>query len=119
MGNHCILKTFSSLPVLEKSKETTPKALRDGHIIIDSINTKFSLAQGDSPISFMICVLVEIAEDMVELDLLESVHLRYDFPVVVSQLHVIGGLLQIESLNDNLGITNDNQILDGEPSSLT
>ena len=119
MGNLCILKTFSSLHVLEKSKETTPKALWDGHVIIDSINTKVSLAQGDSHISFMICVLVEIAEDMVELELFESVHLRYDFPVVVSQLHVIGGLLQIESLNDNSRITNDNQILDGEPYSLT
>ena len=118
MGNLCILKTFSSLPVLEKSKETTPKALWDGHVIIDSINTKVSLAQGDSHISFMICVLVEIAEDMVELDLLESVHLRYDFHVVVGQLHTIRGLLQVEILNDNSRITNDNELLNGEPSSL-
>ena len=66
----------------------------------------------------MVCVLVEIPKDMVELYLLESVHLRYDFPVIVGQLHAIRGLLQVESLNDNSGITNDNELLNGEPSSL-
>ena len=82
-------------------------------MIFDSINQNDSLAQGGSNIGFMICDLVEIPKDMVELYLLESVHLRYDFPVIVGQLHAIRGLFQIESLNDDSGITNDSQILNG------
>ena len=61
----------------------------------------------------MICVLVEIPKDMVELYLLESVHLRYDFPVIVGQLHAIRGLLQVESLDDDSGISNNSHLLNG------
>ena len=66
----------------------------------------------------MICDLVEVPEDVEELQLFKGFHMDSDFPVVVGQLHVIRGLLQDESLNDNLGISHYSELLDGKPSSL-
>ena len=82
-------------------------------MIFNSINQYNSLAQAGSNISFMVCDLVEIPKYMVAFYLFESFHLRDDFPVVVVQIHAFRGLLQIEILNDDLGVINDNQLLYG------
>ena len=80
----------------------SPLTLGNGHVIFNSINQKSSLTQGGPNVCFMI-----------ELNFFEIFQLSYDFPVVVGQTHAIRGLLQIESLNDDSGITYDSQLLNG------
>ena len=55
---------------------------------------------------------------MEELQLFESFHLQCDFPVEVSQLHIIWGLLRDESLDDNSRVTYYSELLNGERSCL-
>ena len=64
-------------------KVISPLPLGDGHVIFNSIQHKDSLAQGGSIISFMVCDLIWIPEDMEALNLFECFHLSYDFPMVV------------------------------------
>ena len=55
---------------------------------------------------------------MEELQLFESFHLQCDFPVEVSQLHIIWGLLHDESLDNNSRVTYYSELLNGERSCL-
>ena len=82
-------------------------------MILDSIDENNSLVQGGAYIGFMIRHLVEIPKDVVAINFFKIFHLGYDFPVVVGQAHVIRDLLQIKHLNDDSGIANDSQLLNG------
>ena len=64
-------------------KVISPLPLGDGQVIFNSIQHKDSLAQGGSIISFMVCDLIKIPEDMEALNFFERFHLSYDFPMVV------------------------------------
>ena len=87
--------------------------LRNWILVLNTTDEEESLVQGGAYIGFMIRYLVEIPKDMVAFNLFKIFHLGYDFSVVVGQAHVIRGLLQIERLNDDTGIANDSQLLNG------
>ena len=94
-------------------KVISPLPLGDGDMVFNSIQHKDSLAQGGSIISFMVCNLIKVLEDMEALNFFERFHLSYDFSMVVGQFHTIRGLLHIESLNDDSGNANDSQLFNG------
>ena len=81
-------------------------------MIFGSIDEDNSLSQGGTYIGFMIRHLVEIPKDVVALNFFKIFHLGYNLPVVVSQAHVVRGLIQIESLDNDSRIPYDNQIPD-------
>ena len=82
-------------------------------MIFGSIDEDNSLAQGGAFVGFVIRHLVEISKDVIALNFFKFFQLGYNLLVVVSQAHVVRGLIQIESLDNDSRIPYDNQFLDG------
>ena len=82
-------------------------------MILGPIDEDNSLAQGGTYIGFVIHHLVEVPKDVVALNFFKIFHLGYNLPVVVSQAHVVRGLIQIESLDNDSRIPYENQFIDG------
>ena len=87
-------------------------------MLLDPIDEDNSLAQGGTYIGFVICHLVEVPKDVVALNFFKFFQLGYNLLVVVSQAHVVRGLIQIESLDNDSRIPYDNRFLDGKSSVL-
>ena len=88
----------------------SPQNLRDWFIIFNSIYVDESLAQGGAFVRFMVCQLIKIPEDVVELHLFEVFHLDQNLPIIMVQAHVFGSLPLIESMGKDSRVPYDSQI---------